>query len=144
MTSFTFNIEGVAGFFQEFGHEGSSTTQYSLLDVTRRLLVQASKTTFASSFGIHFIAVLYVSFAFLVPCLQFCGLIVIWVVPMTLSRMKRLFFVVEVSQDGCSADSYHSSPTRNCFYQTHIFHNHSRSLVVGVRQRSLLLRQLWL
>ena len=85
MTSFTFNIEGVAGFFQEFGHEGSSTTQYSLLDVTRRLLVQASKTTFASSFGIHFIAVLYVSFAFLVPCLQFCGLIVIWVVPMTLS-----------------------------------------------------------
>ena len=77
MTSFTFNIEGVAGFFQEFGHEGSSTTQYSLLDVTKTL-VQASKTTFASSFGIHFIAVLYVSFAFLVPRLQFCGLIVIW------------------------------------------------------------------
>jgi hypothetical protein len=96
VTAFTFNIEGVAGFFQEFGHEGSSTSQYSLLDVTRRLLVQASKTTSASSFGIHFIAVLYVSFAFIVPCLQFMALIVMWVVPMTLSRMKRLFFGLEI------------------------------------------------
>jgi hypothetical protein len=96
ITAFTFNIQGVAGFFQEFGHEGSSTTHYSMLDVTRRLLVQASKTTPASSFGIHFIAVLYVSFAFIVPCLQFTALIVMWVVPLTLSRMKRLFFGLEV------------------------------------------------
>lgn len=97
ITAFTFNIEGVAGFFQEFGHKGSSTTKYSLLDVTRRLLLQASKTTMASSFGIHFIAILYVCFAFIIPTCQLIGLVIMWVVPMKLSRMKRGFFALEVS-----------------------------------------------
>ena len=96
ITAFTFDIQGVAGFFQEFGHRGSRTTPYSLLDVTRRLLVQASKTSTESSVGIHYIAVLYVLFAFIVPVCQLVGLIVIWVVPMTLSRMKRVFFGLEV------------------------------------------------
>ena len=96
ITSYEFEIEGLAGLAQDLGKPGSSVTQYSLLNTFNHITSQAPAGDALGTFGIWFIAVLYISFSFVVPVSQLIMLTILWIVPMRLRTQKYFFFFNEI------------------------------------------------
>eukprot|EP00948_MAST-09A_sp_MAST-9A-sp1_P004289 g4289.t1 len=107
LPSFRFTVNGVAGIIQDFGRTNSSVTDYSLLTVMSKLLRQAENADItAGTFGINYIAVLFILFAFLVPISLLIGLMILWTLPMTLFQQKQMFFVCEVMSSWSACEVY--------------------------------------
>ena len=92
--SFEFQLFGIAGLLVDFGTPGAATKRFSLLSSTAALLAQAP-SRYGGSIGIVFLAMVYVSFAFLVPLAILAIAAVQWLIPLTLNRQRQLETVSE-------------------------------------------------
>jgi hypothetical protein len=89
MNSFSFRSYGIAGYLVELGQPGGSIRQYSLLSSTAELFAQ-TPARYGGYLGIASIAIVYVSFALLVPIAVLLVAVVQWFVPLTLRHQRRL------------------------------------------------------
>ena len=92
--SFYMHTLGMAGIAIELGRESASMEQYSIFSVVEAIAVQADPEP-ASRAGIWSIAGIFLLCAVIVPFLQLLGLLVMWVVPLSLKNQKRAFLLNE-------------------------------------------------
>lgn len=94
VVSFYMHTVGMAGVAIEIGREGASMERYSIFSVVEGIASQADPEA-ASLIGINSIAGIFLMCAVIVPFLQLLGLLLIWIVPMSLKNQKRAFLLNE-------------------------------------------------
>lgn len=95
--SFYFKVNGVAAFAVDFGLEGSSQRNFSVLSGGHFLSQQADHDEESVvKVGIWAMVVCFELFAIVVPLVQMFALLGLWTFPMTLHWQKRYFFLNEV------------------------------------------------
>ena len=94
LVSFQFKVHGIAGVLSDVGTPGSSLQRFSIVSSAAAVAAQGPDR-YLGSFGPALIAVVYVSFAFLVPLAVLLLMVAQWVLPMTLRAQKRLYTTVE-------------------------------------------------
>jgi len=94
--SFSIEVNGLAAVAIKSGG-GSTVTDHTIWSSFQHIMLQADEDeTESTRLGIYVLGVTYVAFALIVPLLQQVGLLLLWLLPLTLAWQKRFFFLNEV------------------------------------------------
>jgi len=91
LESFSFDFVGLAGFalnLLDYQHK----KDYGVIDLATKI---TKAVEYPKSFTVILTQVVYIAIVFIIPCIHIIGLIIVWLIPLTIEIQKKLYHICE-------------------------------------------------